>query len=76
MTAMVLERETLPMSLSSFFAAPRIAAIPRDGGVFLTAASGASSVKQKRVSIANAYGLFKDLRGMDAAIEREECDRL
>ena len=32
--------------------------------------------KEKRISIENAYGIFKDLKGMDTAIERDEDDRL
>jgi len=41
MTAMVLERDVLPESLSSYFAASRITVTPRDGGVFLTPATAA-----------------------------------
>ncbi|MDR3001840.1 MAG: DUF2281 domain-containing protein [Fibromonadaceae bacterium] len=32
--------------------------------------------KKERISIENAYGIFKDLKGMDTTIEREEEDRL
>jgi hypothetical protein len=32
--------------------------------------------KQKRISIKEARGIFRELQGMDTAIEREEEDRL
>jgi len=32
--------------------------------------------KPKRISTKNARGIFKDLKGMDTTIEREEADRV
>jgi hypothetical protein len=32
--------------------------------------------KPKRISIEDAYGIFKDLKGMDTTIERDEEDRV
>jgi hypothetical protein len=29
-----------------------------------------------RIAIQDAYGIFKDLKGMDTAIERDEEDRI
>jgi len=31
-----------------------------------------SMIEPKRISIKDAYGIFKDLKGMDTTIEREE----
>jgi hypothetical protein len=32
--------------------------------------------KPKRISIEDAYGIFKDMKGLDATIEREDEDRI
>ena len=35
-----------------------------------------SEQQNKRISIKDAYGIFKDLKGVDTTIERDEEDRI
>ena len=42
--------------------------------VFLKKRRGITQTK--KISIEDAYGIFKDLKGMDTTIEREDADRV
>jgi hypothetical protein len=35
-----------------------------------------SAQPQSKITIENAYGIFKDLKGIDTSIERDEEDRI